>query len=120
MVYKRGLGSFTIEAALIMPMILGVIVLFINIAFVSFDRCTMEYICRIACADAVYEDDPEIWAEEMIHKDMEKKLIRKWDTNVSVYSDDEAITATVEAKTGLFDKTYVYTATAYKHFCPKY
>ncbi len=120
MVYKRELGSFTIEAALIMPMILGVIVLFINITFVSFDRCAIEHTCRIACADAVYEDDADIWAEEKIRADLNKKLIRKWETNVSVYSDDETVTATVEAKTGVFDKTYLYTATAYKHFCPKY
>ena len=120
MACKHYTGSFTIEAALIMPMILGVIVLFINISMVSFDRCAIEYICHTACLDAVYEEDSDLWAEDYIRTQLDKRLICKWDTDVTVYSDEEAVTARVEAKPRVFDRTFVYTVKANKLFCPKY
>ncbi|MBO4904703.1 MAG: pilus assembly protein [Lachnospiraceae bacterium] len=41
--YHKTNGSFTVEAALIMPLILGVIVLFIYICLHCYDRCVTEY-----------------------------------------------------------------------------
>ena len=108
------------EAALIMPLILGVIVLFIYIAMFCYDRCAMEYVCRLACAEAVYSPDEESVAEEYIRENLTKMLICRWDTDTVVYSDDDTVTVSIKAKTGIFNTTFDHTASAYKHFCPKY
>ena len=127
MKYSRSLssgkakGSFTVEAALIMPVILGIIVLFIYIAMTAHDRCTIGYICETVCLEAVNEgDDPERYAEEQIEKALAQKLILNHETDISTVSDDNLLTVTVSAGETLFGRPYVYKAKACKHFCPKY
>ena len=113
-------GSFTVEAALIMPMIVGVIVLFIRLSFVCYDRVVIENICQLACIEAVYEEDAMSFAEEYVTKNLGDKLICDWDTDIRVYSDGDDIITEVEAGSGYLSGTFTYSARANKHFCPKY
>ncbi len=103
-------GSFTIEAALIIPMILGVIVLFIYLSMYAHDRCVLEYA-------AVSGADAGVPAGEQI---LSKQLILDWDTNISAYTDEDIITVKIEAVTPLTGSAYVHEASAYKHFRPNY
>ena len=117
----REKGSFTVEAALIMPMILGVIVLFIYMGMFMFDRCTIKYICQKASCEGVCEgDDIELFAEGYAADELSRRLILGWDTDISAYSDDRYLTTTIEAKSTLFDRSFTHTARAVKHFLPKY
>ena len=113
----REKGSFTVEAALIMPLVLGVIVLFIYMGMFMFDRCTIKYICQKAsCAAANEGGDIERTAEEYAENEISKRLILKWDTGIRAYSDEVYLTTTIEAKSALFDRTFLHTARAAKHF----
>ena len=114
-------GSFTVEAALIMPMILGVIVLFIYIGMFMFDRCTIEYICQQASCTAVREGgDIEDAAVRYAQKEISERLILDWDTEIHTAFDDRSLLTTIEAKCPLFDMTFTHSARAPGHFCPKY
>lgn len=112
-------GSFTVEAALIMPVILGVIVLFIYIACFLFDRCTIEYAVRTACMMGVYEEG-RYSAKECIDSILSQKLILDWDTRAEVCEDDDTLTVTVLAVPKLYMKRFIHSAYALKHFCPNY
>lgn len=112
-------GSFTVEAALIMPVILGVIVLFIYIACFLFDRCTIEYAVRMSCMMGVYEEGGRS-AEEHIDSILSQKLLLDWDTQAEVTEDDDTLTVTVSAVPTLFVKRFIHRAYALKHFCPNY
>jgi hypothetical protein len=48
-------GYFTVEAALLFPFVLGVILLVIYLWFYSYDRCLMEQDCAIALVEALGE-----------------------------------------------------------------
>ena len=114
-------GSFTIEAALIMPMILGIIVLFIYIAMFAHDRCAIEYVCETACAMSVYEKGQyESHAKDYAIKGLSDRLILKWDTDVRSYSDELNLYTEIEASSPVVNRLYIYKARANKHFCPKY
>lgn len=113
-------GSFTVEAALIMPVILGTTVLFINAAMVFYDRCTMEFICQMACQRAVYDSEAEMSIDEDITDQLSEKLILNWDTAVETNSDDEYISAQITASGRFFNSIFIHKAKACKHFCPKY
>ena len=76
----RKRGSFTVEAALIMPVILGVIVTFIYIAMFCHDRCVIEYSCRVSSAKAAYDTDPEQTAAVVSEQNLGRFLILDWDT----------------------------------------
>ena len=117
---SRRKGSFTVEAALIMPVILGITVLFIYISMFCFDRFTIQYVSQMACLYAAYETDPESFAKEQIEGELEKRLICRWDTKITVSSDNIGITAVVDANPEIFGGRYEHTARANKHFCPDY
>ena len=117
---NREKGSFTVEAALLMPMILGVTVLFIYISMFCFDRCTILYVSEFACLNALNESDPESYAKGNIDAELSKKLICRWDTDISVASDETGITASIRASSGVFGGVYEYIVRANKHFCPDY
>lgn len=120
----REKGSFTVEAALIMPVILGIIVLFINAAMIFYDRCVIEYICQTACARAVYDAGEEEPVEEYIKRQLEEKLVTGYETDIVTDSDETSVmtvvTATVRTPGQLYGRTFIHKARAYKHFCPKY
>ena len=118
-VKKRADGSFTVEAALIMPVILGVIVLFISLSMFFFDRCTIEHTVRMACINAVYADG-EVTAGEYISARLPEELLLAWDINTTTDSDEDTLTVTVEASTGLFNRIFIHRSSALKHFSPKY
>ena len=121
MVKLRYRGSFTVEAALIMPMILGVIVLFIYIGMFMFDRCTIEYICQQASFEAANAgEDIQRSAEAYAMDEISKRLILKWDTNIRTYCDERSVIMTIEAKNVIFDRAFIHTARTVRHFCPKY
>ena len=87
------------EAALIMPVILGVIVLFIYLGMLAHDRCTIRYVCQKAAVDAVYEKgDQEAFAEESVRRELEKRLILDWDVQTQANSDERDITVSVRAE----------------------
>ncbi len=118
--YKKK-ASFTVEAALIMPVILGVIVLFIYYAMILHDRCAIEYVCRIAAEDAVNSGEESV---EFIKRDisdrLDRVLILKWDTDITAGSDEDSTDVTVSAVQLLINRSYLYSITAKKHFLPKY
>ena len=114
-------GSFTIEAALIMPVILGVIVLFIYYSVFAHDRCALEYICETACSQSVYDElSCEEYAEYHIRSALPKYLILDWETDISVYSDETCVYAEIAAKPPFLNRTFEHKTKAFKHFCPKY
>ncbi len=117
---NREKGSFTVEAALLMPMILGVTVLFIYISMFCFDRCTILYVSDLACLSALNEPDPETYAKASIDTELSKKLICRWDTDISVSSDETGITASIRANAAIFGGVYEYKVRANKHFRPDY
>ena len=117
---RREKGSFTVEAALIMPVILGITVLFIYISMFCFDRVTVQYVSQMACLDAADEADPESYIKERIASDLSKRLVFDRNTQISVSSDETGITAVVSASSGIFGGIYEYTAALTKHFCPDY
>ena len=117
--FKKSAGSFTVEAALIMPLILGVIVLFIYIPMFFFDRCTIEHAVAMACLDAVYSDGEEPDVQDAV-TGLEGDLLLKWDINTEVYSDDETITVTAQASPALLKSHFIHRSSALKHFCPNY
>ncbi len=95
----RRKGSFTVEAALIMPVILGFIVLFLYLAMFLHDRCIIRYVCQEAALEAVYGDGGAgISAESYVCDEIEKKLIMDWDHEVHVSSDDESISVRISAR----------------------
>ena len=103
-----------------MPVILGVIVLFIYISMYAHDRCAICYVCSAACAMSVYEEDCEDAAEKYIKDALGNRLILEWETDIKTYSDEMSVYAAVRARSVYFDRTYDHVAKAYKHFCPKY
>ena len=114
-------GSFTVEAALIMPMILGVIVLFIYLGMFMLDRCTIEYICQQASCTAVKEDgDMEAAAGRYAEEEISERLLLNWDTDIRTSSDERSLLTTIEARCPLFNGSFTHSARAEKHFCPKY
>ena len=111
-------GSFTIEAALIMPVILGVIVLFIYIAMYSYDRCVIEYVCQSAASRAVREG--EEMAAGYAEAELYARLICRWVTKIEFSSDEEGLTAEIEAYLPAFGREFTHASTAYEQFLPKY
>lgn len=92
-------GSFTVEAALIMPVILGVIVLFIYLGMFAHDRCTIRYVCQMAAVDAVYEKgDQEAFVKDTVRYELENRLILDWDVKTQVISDESDIYVSVRAE----------------------
>ena len=114
-------GSFTVEAALIMPVILGVIVFFIYIGMFTLDRCSIEYICQSVSCAAVYETGDRItMAEEMAARELNRMLILDWDTDVEIREDETTLTVRIEAATSMFPGSFTHTGRSFKHFYPKY
>ncbi len=113
-------GSFTVEAALIMPVILGVIVTFIYIAMLWHDRCVIEYTCLVSSARAVYEEDIEGSAVQISEQNLRSFLILDWDTVIDSDLSVDTVTTRIEATCPVINRTYIYSASAYRHFCPKY
>ena len=92
-------GSLTVEAALIMPVVLGVIVLFLYMAMYLHDRCAIQYVCQQAALEAVYrEGDFEAFAGEFADNELEKKLILDWDRETYVSSDNGSISVKISAR----------------------
>lgn len=118
---KKEKGSFTVEAALIMPVILGITVLFIYAAMYARDRCILEYAALSGAMNAVSgNEETEELAEEYAGKVLSEELLGKWDTNISVYSDEYSTEVCIEATDPFFDRVREHRARAFKHFCPKY
>ena len=113
-------GSFTVEAALIVPGILGIIVLFLYTAMFAYDECEAGYVCQTICAKAVYEEEEESLVEERLISSLSQKMMLDHDITVIVDSDESCITALVKIDRPLIGGTFEYTAKAYKLFCPNY
>lgn len=116
----RKRGSFTVEAALIMPVILGVIVTFIYIAMFCHDRCVIEYACLVSSAKAAYDEFPEITAAVVSEQNMDSFLILDWNTGIYTDFDDKTVTTRIEATCPVINRTFTHSASANRHFCPKY
>ena len=113
-------GSLTVEAALIMPGILGIIVLFLYMAMFAYDECATGYVCQTVCAGAAYEDEEDSLIEDRIRSGLLQCMILDHDMTITVDSDKNRITAQVEITRPVIGGTFVYTARAYKLFCPNY
>lgn len=103
-------GSFTVEAALIMPVILGVIVLFIYVAMYCYDRCVIEYVCQSVCADAAFDESIAADVEGSVNEKLSRMLAGNWDTKISTDRDETFVYVTIEAGAPLFERTFVHRA----------
>lgn len=114
-------GSFTVEAAFIMPVILTVIMMFIYAAMFSHDRCAIEYAATMAAEDAISADE---CSDELIEKDiirrLDELLILDWDRDICVYTDDDHVDVKITALSRYFNRASSYDIRANKHFLPKY
>ena len=102
-----------------MPVILGIIVLFIHIAFFCHDRCIIQYICITSASLAAFSDDESL-AESKASEEIEKRLIGKWDTEISVASDEETVGIVIKASPQFTDRIFEHSAYSYRQFFPKY
>ena len=92
-------GSFTVEAALIMPVVLGVIVLFLYMAMFLHDRCVVQYACQQTALEAVYEEDGfEAFAKDFADNAISGKLILDWDYTADISSDDGSVSVKISAR----------------------
>ena len=103
-------GSFTVEAALIMPVILGVIVLFIYVAMFCYDRCVIEYVCQSVCTGDAFDGMGGGDIERDVRDRLFGRLAGKWDTKISTDTDETFVYVTIEAVTPLFERTFVHRA----------
>lgn len=114
-------GSFTVEAAFIMPVILGIIMMFIYAAIFSHDRCAIEYVATMAAEDAVSANE---CSDELIERDITKRLdeilILDWDRDISVYTDENHVDVEIIALSQYFNRASTYNIRANKHFLPNY
>ena len=114
-------GSFTVEAALIMPIILGIIVLFIYIAMYSYDRCVIEYVCQKTCILLAAGDlGDEAEAGAYAEGELRSRLAGNWETDIRVYSDESGTEAEIEAYSPVTGRTCTHACAAYKQFLPNY
>lgn len=89
--YKKD-GSFTIELSLIMPIIVAVFLMVIFCMYYVHDRVIIEKTCYISAlrgALCVVDSDKEYVAKREFDKEIEKRLLCKWDyeTNVEKLSE---------------------------------
>ena len=102
-----------------MPVILGVIFMFIYLAMFGYDRCVIQYVSQMACERAVCEDsDKNI--EEYILTNLPGMLICSRDISVYSNSDKESVSVEVNVRMMPFDRVFVHKARAVKLFYPKY
>ena len=107
-IYDKVKGSFTVEAALIMPVILGVIVLSVYISMFAYDRCVIEYVCQTVCADAAFDLPGDEDIEEEVRGRLCDRLAGNWDIEITTDHDDHFAYVTVNAQTPLFGRTFTH------------
>lgn len=107
-IYDKAKGSFTVEAALIMPVILGVIVLSVYISMFAYDRCVIEYVCQTVCADTAFFDRSAEDIEEDVRSRLCDRLTGSWDVEITTDHDDHFTHVTVNAQTPLFGRTFTH------------
>ena len=112
-IYDKAKGSFTVEAALIMPVILGVIVLSVYISMFVYDRCVIEYVCQTVCADAAFFDRSAEDIEEDVRSRLCDRLTGSWDVEITTDHDDHFTYVTVNAQTPLFGRTFTHRNAVY-------
>ena len=102
-----------------MPIILGVIVLFIYYSMFAYDRCVIDTISEEACVMSVYgQFSGDENGEEYISRRLQKYLILKWDTDIRMYSDETNVYSVIKAKAVFLNKTFEHNSRANKHFFP--
>lgn len=86
-------GSFTVEASLIVPMILFTIMTFLNIAIYCHDRAVLFSAGQKACLISVYEEKENMTlaAKEYFEEETGRELMGKWEVETFVTADDEII-----------------------------
>ncbi|MCR5686653.1 MAG: pilus assembly protein [Lachnospiraceae bacterium] len=114
----RAEGSFTIEASLIMPMILGIIVMLIYFAMAAHDRCVIEHVCCLASSEAAGGEKSDEEAAALADEELDRRLICTWDTDITVYSDEEYVWTKISVNT--FGKAYTHASACHKLFLPDY
>ncbi len=107
-IYDKAKGSFTVEAALIMPVILGVIVLSVYISMFSYDRCVIEYVCQSVCAEAAFDLSGEEDIKEEITSGLRDRLAGSWDIEITTDHDDHFIYVIANAQTPLFGRAFTH------------
>lgn len=107
-IYDKAKGSFTVEAALTMPVILGVIVLSVYISMFAYDRCVIEYVCQTVCADAAFDLPGEEDIEEEVRSRLCDRLAGNWDIEITTDHDDHFAYVTVNAQTPLFGRMFTH------------
>ena len=111
-------GSFTVEAAIIIPTILLVIAAFINIAMYCHDKAALFYLGQRACLISVYEEGDENIigkAEEEFASEAKKELMGKWDIKTEVSIDEGCVCLMSYADSVVGNVTVK--AKAYLHQC---
>ena len=102
-------GSFTVEAAFVMPVVLGIILLILYLCIYTHDKAVMEYAaikaCERCCEEAKKNKDEDSGyltglAREQIEEITDKGLIGNWDEDVKVSFEGEEIKASIYGRMG--------------------
>ena len=102
-------GSFTIEAAFVIPFILAVVVSFINITFFCHDKAVLSYLGERACLVAANVRDGEDIcqkAKEVFEQEAKEQLMGKWEFMTEVYIEGDCVELNSSA-VSLFWKTEI-------------
>lgn len=99
-------GSFSVEAALIMPLTLGVIILSLYLGIFSHDKMVMEYslikagsVCNEYIMDEKYErENLKNQLEEIVEESIESSLIGKWNREFAITDGDEFLVTEISGK----------------------
>lgn len=87
-------GVYTIELTLLMPIILSIFLLIIFSNYFTHDRIIIEKACYIGAlrgALCVDKSKRELIAVEEFNKEIEGRLLWKWDYTVDVISSEESV-----------------------------
>lgn len=101
-------GSFTVEAALVIPLILAVIVSFLHIAMFCHDKAALSYLGERACLVAVYEhDENQICskAKHIFEEEAEDELMGRWNLETKVYINGDNLELTTFATSSFWKVT---------------
>lgn len=127
-------ASMTIELALLMPGIFAVLIFIIFSGYYCHDKCVIERGAYSAVYKLSYEEEycgNSVDLSELFHREIDGRLIGKWELTVEGDSDNVESTIVVEGRMKSFESMFMrylskiifnveLTESAYKVSGPKY
>ena len=111
-------GSYTVEAALVMPFVLGVILLVLYLAIYTHDKVVMEYAILKVCAfckEYINSEKSdglnginssggiswlEAYSEEIMDAEIERGTIGRWEKQVNISIEEGSLKVNIEGRMG--------------------